>query len=110
MNTSDDTPVVVYTTFCDAAEAERIGSALVEEKLAGCVNLLAGMTSIYEWRGRISKDTEIAAIIKSRQGRAGRIIERVREMHSYDTPAFLVLPVIGGSEDYIGWIVSQTQS
>jgi periplasmic divalent cation tolerance protein len=104
----NDKPVLVYATFPSAAEAERIGGALVDRGLAACVNILPGMTSIYVWEGKRQRDAEAAMIIKTRAGLADTAIAEARKLHPYANPAFVVLPVEGGSADFLRWIVEQT--
>ena len=105
----NDKPVVVYATFPSAAEAERIGGALLDQGLAACVNIFPGMTAIYVWEGKRQRETEAAAIIKTRAHLADRTIAEARKLHPYSNPAFVVLPVAGGSQDFLRWIAEQTQ-
>ncbi len=100
--------VLIYATFPSAAEAERIGGTLVDQGLAACVNILPGMTAIYVWEGKRQRDSEAAMIIKTRAELAERAIAQARAAHPYANPAFVVLPVTGGSEDFLKWIAEQT--
>lgn len=104
----NDKPVLIYATFPSLAEAERIGGALVDRGLAACVNILPGMTSIYVWEGKRERETEAAAIIKTRAGLADTAIAEGRKLHPYSNPAFVVLPAEGGSADFLRWIAEQT--
>ena len=104
----DDKPVLIYSTFPSAAEAERIGGALVDRGLAACVNILSGMTSIYIWEGKRQRDHEAAMIIKTRSGLADTAIAEARKLHPYSNPALVVLPIDGGSDDFLRWIMEQT--
>jgi periplasmic divalent cation tolerance protein len=104
----DDKPVLIYSTYPSAAEAERIGGTLVDRGLAACVNILPGMTSIYVWEGKRQRDTEAAMIIKTRAGLADTAIAEARKLHPYSNPAFVILPVGGGSADFLHWIMEQT--
>lgn len=104
----DDKPVLIYSTYPSAADAERIGGALVDGGLAACVNILPGMTSIYVWEGKRQRDAEAAMIIKTRAGLADAAIAEARKLHPYSNPAFVVLPVDGGSQDFLRWIMEQT--
>lgn len=101
---------VVYSTFPSPEEARRIGEALVRERLAACVNMFPGMISIYEWDDRVDSDEETAMIIKTQGRLADEVMERVKALHSYDTPAFLVFPVSGSSEAFAAWIREQTRA
>ena len=105
----NDKPVLIYATFPSVAEAERIGGALVDQGLAACVNILPGMTAIYVWEGKRQRDSEAAMIIKTRTNLAERAIAEGRKLHPYANPAFVVLPLSGGSEDFLRWIGEQTK-
>ena len=104
----NDKPVLVYSTFPSAAEAERIGGALVDRGLAACVNIFPGMTAIYMWEGKRERGSEAAMLIKTRGALASQVIAEVRKLHPYANPALLVLPVSDGSEDFMRWIAEQT--
>ena len=102
----DCAAIMVYATFPAIDAAMEVGRSLVEERLAGCINILPGMTSIYPWEGRIETATEAVLIAKTIAGRAGCCIDFIRARHAYDVPAIMVLPVIGGSEGYLEWLRS----
>lgn len=104
----DEKPVLIYSTFPTSAEAERIGGALVDRGLAACVNILPVITSIYIWEGKRQHDAEAAMIIKTRAGLADTVIAEARKLHPYANPAFVVLPIDGGSADFLRWIGEQT--
>src|SRR5919205_4046839 len=93
--------IFVYTTFPSLVEAEKAGRAVVERRLAACVNILPGMISHYWWQGTIERAEEVVMIIKTRASLAEAVRAAVKEMHSYDTPAILVLPVEGGDAGYL---------
>ena len=104
----NDKPVLVYSTFPSEAEAERIGGCLVDQGLAACVNIIPGMKAIYVWQGKRQADTETVMIIKTRAQIAEAVIAEVRKLHPYDNPALVVIPVTGGSSDFLRWIAEQT--
>lgn len=106
--TANGKPVVVYCTFPDRATALAIAGALVDERLAACVNVLGAITSIYVWEGARHQDEEIAAIVKTDGARADEVVAFVRSRHPYANPALLVLPVEGGSADFLSWIMAET--
>ena len=81
-----------------------VGRALVEERLAGCIEILPGVTSIFIWEGKIEEASEAVLIAKTVAGRAEDCIGFIKARHTYDVPAILVLPVIGGSADYLEWL------
>lgn len=105
----NDKPVLIYSTFPSAEEAERIGGVLVDQGLAACVNILPGMTAIYVWEGQRHRDSEAAMIIKTRASLAEAAIAEGRKLHAYSNPAFVVLPIEGGSADFLRWIETQTR-
>src|SRR5438105_10288164 len=85
--------VFVYTTYPSIVEAEKAGRALVERRLCACVNILPGMVSLYWWQGAIERGDEVVMIIKTRALLGEEVCAAVKEMHSYSTPAILVLPI-----------------
>jgi periplasmic divalent cation tolerance protein len=101
--------VLVYTTFPSIVEAEQAGRALVERRLCACVNILPGMVSLYWWQGVIERGNEVVMIIKTRVTLTEPVRAAVRKMHSYTTPAILVIPVESVDPDYHAWIVAETQ-
>jgi periplasmic divalent cation tolerance protein len=101
--------VFVYTTYPSSVEAEAAGRALVERRLCACANILPGMVSLYWWQGKIDRGDEVVMIIKTRASLAEAVRAAVRQMHSYATPAILVLPIESVDPDYHAWIVAETQ-
>ncbi|MEM7747440.1 MAG: divalent-cation tolerance protein CutA [Pseudomonadota bacterium] len=101
---------LVYTTAPDLAVAEAIGSQLVEEGLAACVNVLPGMRSIYSWQGQVQRDEEVVALVKTRANLAARVIARIEDLHPYDVPAAFVIPTSGGSSEFLKWVGEQTDA
>jgi periplasmic divalent cation tolerance protein len=101
--------VFVYTTYPSIVEAERTGRALVERRLCACVNIFPGMVSLYWWQGKIDRGDEAVMIIKTRASLAEAVRAAVKEMHSYTTPAILVLPIESVDPDYHAWINQETQ-
>jgi periplasmic divalent cation tolerance protein len=101
--------VFVYTTYPSIVEAEAAGRTLVERRLCACVNILPGMVSLYWWQGKIDRGDEVVMIIKTRASLAEAVRAAVRQMHTYTTPAILVLPVESVDPDYHAWIVNETQ-
>ena len=104
----NDKPVLIYSTFPSAAEAERVGGALVDGGFAACVNIFPAMTAIYVWQGTRARESEAAMIIKTRAALAPRVMDETRRLHSYANPALMVIPIIDGSEEYLRWIAQQT--
>ena len=106
--TSDDRPVLIYTTFPSLEEAKRVGDALVGARLAACVNMFPGMVSIYEWKDAREIADEVAMIIKTRASLTETVLEETKRLHPYELPALLVLSTEGGSAEYCAWILTQT--
>lgn len=104
-----DEPVLLYTTFPSVVEAERTGRKLVEAGLAACVNVIPGMRSIYRWEGKLEEAEEAVMIVKSRASHAEKITGTIKAAHAYDNPAVLVLPILGGSQPFIDWILTETE-
>lgn len=101
--------VIVYTTYPSVVEAEKAGRAIVEQRLAACVNILPGMVSHYWWQGVIERGEEAVMIVKTRASLADAVRAAVKAAHSYTTPAILVLPIEGGDENYLAWIMAETE-
>ncbi len=95
---------LVYITTSSKEESKEIGKRLVEEKLAACINIVASIESIYLWKGKIEEDEESLLIVKTKDSNIGKIIKRVKEIHSYETPAILAIPIIKGSKDYLDYL------
>lgn len=96
--------VSVYAIFADAQEAERIGRAMVEERLAACVNILGPVRSIYRWQGRVESADEVAAIFKTHHWNSDALIERIAELHSYDVPCIATWPIDKILRRYADWV------
>ena len=96
--------IIAYITTKDRDQALAIGRALVEERLAACVNVTGGMTSIYRWDGEICTDDEAVLIAKTSAGKFGALSARVKQLHTYTCPCVLSIPITGGSDEYLGWL------
>lgn len=100
--------VFVYTTWPTIVEAEQAGRTLVERRLCACVNILPGMISFYWWQDVVERGEEVVMIIKTRASRSEEVCAAVKEMHSYSTPAILVLPIESVDESYLKWLMEET--
>lgn len=100
--------VVVYTTFPGLVEAERVGKELVERRLAACANILPGMVSHYRWEGKVERAEEVVMLIKTRASLAGDVSAAIRELHSFDVPAIVVIPLESVEGNYLGWLLEST--
>ena len=96
--------ISVYSIFANAEEAEHIGRAMVEEKLAACVNILGPVRSIYRWKGALESADEVAAIFKTTDERAGLLITRIAALHSYDVPCITAWPIDKILGAYADWV------
>ena len=101
--------VFVYTTYPGVVEAEAAGRALVERRLAACVNILPGMISHYAWQGAVERAEEVVMIIKTRASLAEPVRAAVKEMHSYTAPAIIVIPLEGVDLSYLDWLLELTE-
>lgn len=98
----------VLMTAPDPEEAERLATALVEARLAACANLVPGVTSIYRWQGAVERAEEVLLVLKTTGERLPELVERAVEMHPYEVPEVLALPVEAGHADYVRWVVDST--
>lgn len=96
--------IIALTTCEDAADAERIAQALVEQRLAACVNLVPNLRSIYRWQGKVESAGEVLLLIKSTRGLLELLGKELRRLHRYELPELIVLPVIDGSSEYLDWV------
>src|ERR1041385_3374374 len=100
--------VLVLTTLPADADAAAFAEALVEARLAACVNLLPPMESVYRWQGSVERETERQVIVKTTLPRVDALWQRVRELHPYEVPEFVVIPIVDGNQAYLQWIADST--
>ena len=100
--------VLGYITAADVAEARRLGQALVQARLAACANILPGMQSLYWWQGKLEEANEAVLLVKTRQELAAAVLAKVKELHSYECPCVVFLPVVGGNPAYLEWLAAET--
>lgn len=101
---------LVYMTCENRAEAESIGTVLVERRLAACVNILDNMCSMYWWEGKVERSEEAVLIAKTKSGMVEELTEAVKAMHGYDVPCVVALDITGGNPDFLAWIREETRS
>jgi periplasmic divalent cation tolerance protein len=101
--------VLVLTTLPADADSGAFARTLVEERLAACVNLLPLMESVYRWEGRVERETERQIVIKTARERTVALWDRVRELHPYEVPEFIVLAVVDGNDAYLRWVGESTR-
>ncbi|TZF88045.1 divalent-cation tolerance protein CutA [Cognatilysobacter lacus] len=101
--------VVIHCTCPNAAAADRIATALVEERLAACVQQLPGLRSTYRWAGRVEHADEVLLLIKTAADRIQAVFERVTALHPHDVPELLALDAQGGTPAYLDWVNAQSR-
>jgi periplasmic divalent cation tolerance protein len=102
------TPILVLSTAGSTEEGERLARALVEERLAACVNMVPGVRSVYRWRGAVQAEPEVLLVIKTVRERFSALRARLRELHSYELPELVCLEPAGGDEEYLAWLVAES--
>jgi periplasmic divalent cation tolerance protein len=101
--------IVVFITVPDEVVATSLARALVEERLAACVNRVPGVRSTYFWQGKLCEDSELLLVVKTRRSLFEPLRTRVRELHPYTVPEIIALPIALGHEDYLTWIAQVTR-
>ncbi|XDD44283.1 divalent-cation tolerance protein CutA [Leptospira sp. WS60.C2] len=96
--------VTVYTTFSSKEEAKKIAKILISEHLAACANLVDKMESIYVWKDQLEESEEVVCFLKTTLSQSELLMQRLKELHSYDTPCIVVWPILMGDPDYLEWI------
>ena len=99
--------LLIVTTVPDEASAQKLAHALVERRLAACVHLLPPIRAVYRWQDTIEEATEVAVHIKSVQARYVELEIAIRELHPYDVPEIVAVPIVAGSRDYLEWLEKQ---
>jgi periplasmic divalent cation tolerance protein len=102
--------ILVLTTMPDDDRADALARALVDERLAACVNVHSPMTSVYRWKGHVERDPERQLVIKTTRDRLAALEARLRALHPYELPEFIVVPVDDGSAPYLQWVADETKS
>ncbi len=98
---------VVLVTAPSQEEGERLARSLVSERLAACGNVIPRVESVYWWEGEVQQDSEVLLILKTTAGRVDTLVRRVKDLHSYDVPEALALPVREGLEEYMDWVAKE---
>lgn len=101
---------VAFCTCPSEDVARDLSSALVGENLVACVNILPGLTSVFQWQGRVETEQEVLMVIKTARDRSEALASRIAELHPYDVPEVVVLPIESGLPAYLDWIVQETRS
>lgn len=101
---------LVLTTTGSRDEAERLAHALVEQRIAACVNIIPGLTSVYRWKGQVESAEEVLMLMKTTASNLQRLEDSLRSLHSYEVPEFLVLQPDSASEAYLQWLLDSASS
>ena len=96
--------IVVFVTCGKEEEAQEIANTLVEKRLAACVNIMPGVSSLYWWENKVTRDTEFLLIIKTSRSRYRELEREIQRLHSYSVPEIVALPIVEGSQEYLDWI------
>ena len=99
----------IWINCPDLETARRISDALISARLAACSNIFPEIQSAYHWKGRIENDTEVPLLVKTREENFDSVVEQVRELHPYETPAIMGVPVEFVNDDYLRWLYSETE-
>lgn len=100
---------MVEVTTSGEEESKKIGKKVVEERLSACANIIPKITSYYWWKGRLEEDSESILLLKTKKSNVETLIKRIKELHSYENPAIIVLPIESGSRLYLDWIEDETR-
>jgi len=106
MNTSF---IQIITTISSIRDAEKISEVLIREKIAACVQIAGSIKSFYPWKGKIEKAKEWVCIIKTRKKLYKRVEKKIKEIHPYEIPEIIVIPIVEGSRDYLRWLSNETK-
>lgn len=100
--------IMVFITAKDMEEAKSLSDGLIGSNLAACVNIVESVTSVFKWEGKVSKNKEVLCIAKSRSELFPQIEKKVKEIHSYEMPEIIAVPVVAGSKEYVEWVENMT--
>ena len=103
-------PLLVLTTLPDRPAAEALAEALVDARLAACVNILAPCQSVYRWQGAVDKASEVPLLIKTTEARYAALEAAIRARHPYELPEVIAIPITQGLPDYLAWVAAETHS
>lgn len=95
---------LIYVTTAGSDEARRIAETVVTERLAACANILDGVTSIFHWEEKLCRETESVLLLKTTEARVEALTARIKELHSYECPCIVALPIEGGNQAFLEWV------
>ncbi|MBC8207372.1 MAG: divalent-cation tolerance protein CutA [Kiritimatiellales bacterium] len=101
---------LIYVTAPSLTDAEQIAETVVNEKLAACANFFDGVHSIFEWNGQLCREDEAVLILKATADRVAELTDRIKQLHTYDCPCIVVLPIEGGNPEFLNWVEASTRS
>ena len=110
MNTATEDAIAVFITAPNREEASRLAEMLIQTRLAGCVQILPGVESVYRWQGQIERSEEFLLIAKTASTKFVELEKEVRAIHSYETPEIVAVPVVSGSQPYLEWLMASVSS
>jgi len=102
--------IIVFITAPNEKEAAAISQTIVGERLAACINIIPSVRSIYRWQGRVEDEQEVLMIVKTKKSLFERLQERVKELHSYEVPEIIGLPLVEGGKEYLDWLGQETDT
>ena len=108
MEGAESETLLVLTTMPEREAALKLARVLVEKRLAACVNVLSGCTSVYRWEDNLEHAEEVPLLIKTRAGRYAELEAAIRSLHPYELPEIIAVPVVHGLADYLGWVAEET--
>jgi periplasmic divalent cation tolerance protein len=100
--------VVVFITTSAGEEAGLISKVLLEQRKAACINIVEGVNSLFRWKGSIDSSRENLLIVKTKSSLLQDVIQMVKEIHTYEVPEIIALPIVGGNQDYLDWVGNET--
>lgn len=100
--------IIVFVTASSITEAREIGKTLVEERLVACCNIINSIESVFQWQGKINIENEVLIICKTKEDLFKKVENRVHQLHSYDVPEIIAVPITHGSKDYLDWVGKET--
>ena len=101
--------LVILITTDTADEANQIAEDLVKQRKAGCVNIVPGVSSLFWWQGKLDSVEEYLLVAKTKASQLDELVNLVKEIHSYDIPEIIALPIVGGNQDYLEWISKEVK-
>lgn len=99
---------LVYVTVPNEEEASLISKTLLDEKLAACVNIFSNSKSYFRWKGKIEVNSEVSVFIKTKESLVNSVSKKIIELHSYECPCIISLPITGGNPQFLAWIADET--